>query len=239
MPAINTKPVFTAIPARTRRDHVVEHLRDAILAGEIAPGAKLIEADLSRQLGVSRAPLREAIRELVEQKLLQSVPYTGTFVAEITARELDEIYSMRAVLESFAFRLLWDRRDASFREELNRRHQALLGAIDAGDGGAAIKTEMHLHSYAYEFAGHRILLDTWQALRGRLQFYFAIHQQAHHRHGPRRNAHDLYVEMARGDDLNVMLEHIQTHMRQGLDAVIDYLAETDSNTGEDGNRSGR
>lgn len=218
---------------------MVEHLRDAILAGEIAPGAKLIEADLSRQLGVSRAPLREAIRELVEQKLLKSVPYTGTFVPEITASELNEIYSMRAVLESFAFRLLWDRRDAGFREELNRRYQALLDAIDADDGGAAIKTEMALHSYGYEFAGHRILLDTWQALRGRLQFYFAIHQQAHRRHGPRRDAHDHYVELAVGDDLDAMLEHIQTHMRQGLNAVVDYVAEVDSKAGEEDNQSRR
>ncbi len=208
---------------RTLSAHVVDQLREAIVCGHIAPGTKLLEVELAQKLGVSRGPLREAIRVLVEQGLVTNVPYTGNFVTRITPEQLEEIYSFRTVLERFAFSLLWDKRTAAYHEELDRRHLELRTAIDKGDGALAIAAELRLHSFPYEFCGHGLLRESWNSLRGRLQVYFTLHQRAHDRPGPARDAHDRYVALAKGDDLDAMLEHIAEHMQQGLHTVIEFV----------------
>ncbi|WP_216076103.1 GntR family transcriptional regulator, partial [Acinetobacter baumannii] len=68
------------VPKSTFRAHIVEGLREAILSGDIAPGTPLVETSLAEQFGVSRGPLREAIRQLIDEGLLVTVPYTGTNV---------------------------------------------------------------------------------------------------------------------------------------------------------------
>jgi DNA-binding GntR family transcriptional regulator len=214
------------IPGRsTLREHVLQRLRTAILGGVLEPGTQLVEMQLAEQLGVSRGPLREAIRELIEERLLVNVPYTGTFVMELTARDAEEVYSLRTMLESFAFRLAWDKRPASFTGEIEKRHRALLEAIDARRGPEAIDAELHLHSLIYETSGHRLLLDTWRALSGRLHLYFAMHQRAHGRAGPRRDAHERYVELAKGNDLAAVIVEIEDHMQRGLGRLREFLAE--------------
>ncbi len=213
------------VPGRsTLREHVVDRLRSAILGGALEPGAQLVETHLADQLRVSRGPLREAIRQLIEEGLLVNVPYGGTFVMELSAADVEEIYSLRTVLESFAFRLAWDRRDAAFAREMDARHRALLDVLAAGGGPAAIDTELRLHSLVYEASGHRLLLDTWRSLSGRLHLYFAVHQRAHGRRGPRPDAHERYVALAKGDDFPAMLAEIEDHMQRGLGAVREFVA---------------
>ncbi|QOL81371.1 GntR family transcriptional regulator [Pseudooceanicola spongiae] len=201
----------------TRRDQIVRSLRDLIVSGAVPAGERLTETDLSSQMGVSRAPLREAIRELVSSGLLVSQPYRGLFVREFSPRDLEELYSLRTTLEAMAFRHCWDLRDDAALADLDRRHCDLVRTVERGDDPArAIELELALHSWAYELSGHRLLNEAWQRIHPNLQFYFTLHQRAHSRPGPRRDAHEVYVARARGQDLRAMLDHLEDHMRQGL-----------------------
>ena len=196
---------------------IVSLLRSAILTGELEPGAQLVETTLALRLGASRGPLREAMRQLVDEGLLVSVPYSGTRVVEVSVQDINDIYAMRTCLEQFAFQQIWDRRDAAFRAELLRRNAVLKGAIDQADGVAAIEAELDLHGLAYEQAGNRILLNSWTALRGHLQMYWALHQRAHGSTGPKRESHDDYVRHALGSSLGAMEDELRDHMRRGLE----------------------
>lgn len=203
------------LPRSTFRQHIAEQLREAILGGEIAPGAQLVENNLAAQFNVSRGPLREALRQLIEEGLLVTVPYTGTHVISLSVKDVQEIYSMRITLERFAFEQAWNRRDATFEQELLRRKDALTACIDAGDDRASIQAELDLHGTVYEASGHQLLQRTWHSLRGRLQLYWAAHHRAHATRGPRRDAHDSYVATALGDSLPAMLDEISSHMGRG------------------------
>lgn len=203
------------VPKSTFRAHIVDSLRAAILSGDIAPGMSVVETALAAQFGVSRGPLREAIRQLIEEGLLVTVPYTGTRVMALSVEDVREIYSLRIALEIFAFEQLWDRRDASFYRELRRRHDALTRTIDDGDDGASIQAELDLHGFVYEATGHKLLLRAWQSLRGRLQLYWAAHHRAHGMRGPRRDGHDSYVTAATGTDLDAIRAEIRSHMLRG------------------------
>lgn len=211
------------VPKDTFRSRIADSLRSAILGGDIAPGSQLVETALAAQFGVSRGPLREAIRQLIEEGILEAIPYTGTYVIDISVKDVDEIYSIRRNLETFAFEQLWDRRDEGFRTELLRRHAALTATIDAGDDKASILAELSFHGTVYEATGHSFLLTIWHGLRGRLQLYWAAHHRAHGLRGPRRDGHDDYLRLALGDDLAAMRGEIESHMRRGAEQTKAFL----------------
>ena len=214
------------LPKSTLRAHIAERLRAAILAGDLPPGAPLVEAGLAARFDVSRGPLREALRQLIEEGLLVTVPYTGTHVAPLSVEDVREIFSLRTVLETFAFEQIWPKRDAGFRNELQRRDDVLTAAIDAGDDRASILAELELHGLVYEASRHRLLQRAWYGLRGRLQLYWAAHHRAHGRRGPRRDGHASYIRAALGPDLDAMCAEIADHMRRGLEQTEAFVRQT-------------
>lgn len=97
-------PVRSLADHQSLRERIVARLRAAIVAGDLPPKGRLMEPELARQLSVSRTPLREAIRQLEAEGLLTTIPRVGTFVSEVTPRDLEDIYAIRAVLEGLAAR---------------------------------------------------------------------------------------------------------------------------------------
>jgi len=97
-------PVLPLSHHQSLRERIVARLRDAIITGDLAAKTRLMEPELARQLGVSRTPLREAIRQLEVEGFLTTVPRVGTFVSEASARDVEETYAIRAVLEGLAAR---------------------------------------------------------------------------------------------------------------------------------------
>jgi DNA-binding GntR family transcriptional regulator len=87
------------------RSQVVENLRTAITSGRFAPGQRLVEKDLCDLLGVSRPSVREALRELESEGLINTVPFRGPLVTKLTARDAASIYEVRSVLEALAAKL--------------------------------------------------------------------------------------------------------------------------------------
>lgn len=216
---------LTEVTRTTFRDHIAESLRASILSGELPPGTPLVEGRLAQQFGVSRGPLREAMRQLTEEGLLTTRAYTATHVTQLTEKDIRDIYSLRTALEIFAFEQCWALRDEVFCEELRGREARLTRAIDKGDGREAILAELALHSTAYEWSGNNQLLAVWEGMRGRIQLYWATHQLAHRRRGPRRDAHERYVELACGKSLPAMVAEIRTHMRLGEEVTAAFVRD--------------
>ncbi|WP_108445951.1 GntR family transcriptional regulator [Halomonas denitrificans] len=90
---------------RTLAERVFNQLQDAIVRGELAPGSKITEPGLSRAYGISRGPLREAMRRLESHRLIQRVPHVGARVVQLSMKELLELFDLREALESMAARL--------------------------------------------------------------------------------------------------------------------------------------
>ncbi|HEX7513410.1 MAG TPA: GntR family transcriptional regulator [Candidatus Methylomirabilis sp.] len=95
------------------RERIATHLREAIVSGDLPAKTRLMEPELARRLGVSRTPLREAIRQLEAEGFLSTIPRMGTFVAEVTARDLEDVYAIRAVLEGLAARQAAEQTDGA------------------------------------------------------------------------------------------------------------------------------
>jgi len=97
-------PVRSLADHQSLRERIVARLREAILAGDLPPKTRLMEPEVAKRLSVSRTPLREAIRQLEAEGLLMTTPRVGTFVTEVTPRDVEDVYAIRAVLEGLAAR---------------------------------------------------------------------------------------------------------------------------------------
>jgi len=100
------------------RDNTLRVLREAILDGNLKPGERLIERDIAEKLGISRTPVREAIRKLELEGLVNQVPGKGVVVAKISFEEVIEIYNIRAVLEGLAAKLAAEKINLQIRNKL-------------------------------------------------------------------------------------------------------------------------
>ncbi len=214
--------LFDPIADTTRRAEIVALLRRAILTGQLQPGQKVNELRIAGEMRVSRAPLREAVRELVQEGLLTGIPYAGTYVVDITARDVEEAYSLHRVLEAFAIETAWPRRNEHFLVELDRRHDRVKQAITAVDLTSQIEAALSLHGLIYEWADHSLLLDTWRRLAGRLQMYFALHQRARGEAVPAADLHEDYVRLLKGDDMEAARRHALEHIDWDFEELLGY-----------------
>jgi DNA-binding GntR family transcriptional regulator len=98
-------PDHTPPEVRTLAERVFHELQDAIVRGELAPGSKITEPGLSKAYGISRGPLREAMRRLEAHRLIERVPHVGARVVKLSMKELLELFDVREALESMAARL--------------------------------------------------------------------------------------------------------------------------------------
>lgn len=167
-----TGPVLQHVP-RGRRlvDAVVESLTAAILSEQFRAGDKLIETKLASQLGVSRGPIRDAFLHLERVGLVESRPYQGTFVAELTDQDVQELYAVRAPLEGMAARLLAERgdRQAISRLELivdDMRHETINSRL--------IELDVAFHAELIELTGHRLLSEVWSLIDARLRKFLLL-----------------------------------------------------------------
>jgi DNA-binding GntR family transcriptional regulator len=146
-------------------DQVKEFIVEAILDGEFKPGDRIVESSLARRLGVSQAPVREAIRDLVLMGFLETEPYKGTSVRSFSPQELWEVYTVRAALESLAARLAATRLTEADVETLQSILDEMIEASREHDLDKTTRLNNDFHETILKIAGNRLLHQLWQTLR--------------------------------------------------------------------------
>lgn len=140
---------------------VAAELRIAIAAGEFAPGERLIEVDLAEQFGVSRGPIRDALRILQAEGLIEH-QLPGMVVIGIDHDSINEIYSLRTAIEGLAIRLAVARYDESKFGEIKRVVDTMQRAAETNDAAAFAQADVAFHNEIFVLSGHKRLADIWQ-----------------------------------------------------------------------------
>jgi DNA-binding GntR family transcriptional regulator len=143
------------------REQVTELLLERILTHHYAPGERLVQTRIAQELGISQAPVREALRELEMLRFIESAPFRGSWVREVSAVELNEVYVIRAALEEVAAR------EAAVRLEgdvsaLEREVQAMAMATDTR---VQVEHDVRFHQLIVEAAGNSRLTELWASLQ--------------------------------------------------------------------------
>lgn len=155
-------------PPLLLRDAAAKAIRKAILEGRLRPGAKLSEQQIAEQLGMSRLPVREAIRELEQHGLVHSRPRSGTYVADPTPKDLETGCRFRAALEEFAIqealRLLDAAAWTALCDQLLTVIDRMRAFREADNWVDGIDLESHWHGSIVEATGNSWLIQTWHNL---------------------------------------------------------------------------
>lgn len=153
------------------RDVVFNTLRQAILKGELAPGERLMEIQLAGKLGVSRTPIREAIRKLELEGLVLMIPRKGAEVARISEKSLKDVLEVRRSLEELAIELACQRMADSDLQELERMQMAFCEAIENGNAMAIAESDEAYHDVIYNCTSNTRLVQILNNLREQMYRY--------------------------------------------------------------------
>ena len=153
------------------RDVVFKTLRQAILKGELEPGERLMEIQLAERLGVSRTPIREAIRKLELEGLVLMIPRKGAEVAKISARSLRDVLEVRRALEELAIELACQRMSEEDIDNLQKAQDDFKAAISEGDAMKIAETDEHYHDVIYEGTQNAKLIQMLNNLREQMYRY--------------------------------------------------------------------
>jgi DNA-binding GntR family transcriptional regulator len=150
-------------------DEVIGTLRTAILRGQVAEGQRLSEPALARELGVSRTPVREALRALEKEGLIQRTPGRGITVVEVTPEDADEIYTIKSVLEGVAVRLACQRATDKELERLYRYVDEMQALAEQDDIGAYAEVSREFHAALIKASRSRRLSDVYRIVGAPIQ----------------------------------------------------------------------
>lgn len=153
------------------RDVVFKTLRQAILKGELEPGERLMEIQLAERLGVSRTPIREAIRKLELEGLVLMIPRKGAEVAKISESNLRDVLEVRRSLEELAIDLACQRMMPEELEELKMTQESFRLAIKSGDAMEIAQTDEKYHDIIYRSTKNEKLVQLLNNLREQMYRY--------------------------------------------------------------------
>ncbi|MGH2684287.1 MAG: GntR family transcriptional regulator, partial [Actinomycetota bacterium] len=168
---------------RPLRDVACDLIRDGIVSGQHPPGSRLVEEHLASELGVSRNPVREALRVLEAEGYVEMIPRRGAVVATLSASEASEIFEVRTALEALAARLAARKATGGDAAELDRLIAASQKALRKKDGRALSTLNTQFHQEVLRLAKNGYLRDVMMPLRGRMQWIFshtALGDRGHH-----------------------------------------------------------
>ena len=165
-------PVFTRQKRATLTDQVLKEIREAIRCGKLKPGERLIEMQLAEEMQISRFPIREALRYLEKEGLVETKPFKGSHVAQFTEKDMEELYSLRSSLEELAVRILIENLDEKKIKELETIIQSMQKASLNGNLDQMISEDLRFHQTICELSGHRKLLEIWRTLESQLRGFF-------------------------------------------------------------------
>jgi DNA-binding GntR family transcriptional regulator len=165
--------VSDALASASLVELTVSRLRHEILSGSTDPGERLVEEQLTRRLGISRAPLREALRLLAEQGLVEHVPRRGSRVATLSAQDVQELYAVRDVLERHVVSAALPVAPAGLAE-LRAALATMTVAATAGDRLEVANAHRSFHVALVALAGNRQLSLVYDQVLVKIQLYMAI-----------------------------------------------------------------
>ncbi|MEV6144701.1 MULTISPECIES: GntR family transcriptional regulator [unclassified Streptomyces] len=155
-------------------DQVYELLRQAVVEGDLAPNDRVVESEIARRLGVSQAPVREAVKRLAREGLLTHVPRRGHFVVEISAKDAEYARQVREPLEGLAARLAAEHITEEQLAELDALVERMHEAVATNDVSGFRDADIGFHTLVSQFAGNPFLARMWEVIEPSLRTLRAI-----------------------------------------------------------------
>jgi DNA-binding GntR family transcriptional regulator len=202
---------------RTAHEFVHATLRGAILDGRLAGGSRLVQSDIADGLGISITPVREALRDLAAEGLIRLDAHRGASVRELTAEELEELYSLRILLEPEIIRRAWPHLTDEIVEETIRLNDAM-GAAETIAEWTALNTRFH--QMIFDLCGSPRLLSLHASLTAPWLMYVSAGLMADADNRQKASeGHSAIVEALRTRDVDAAIAESKHHLAITMEAL--------------------
>lgn len=205
------------------RDVVFNTLRQAILRGELKPGERLMEIQLANKLGVSRTPIREAIRKLELEGLVLMIPRKGAEVAEITEKNMLDVLEVRRALEELAVKLACERITEEEIQELKDAADAFQKILSEKDITKIAEADEAFHDVIFKSTGNDRLIQLLNSLREQMYRYRLEYLKREEYHPQLLEEHQQIIDRITRKDQNEAAELIDRHIGNQVDVMLEMI----------------
>ncbi|MBW2057150.1 MAG: GntR family transcriptional regulator [Deltaproteobacteria bacterium] len=216
--------IFQKQQRTTLMEIALKEIRSAIHSGKLKPGDRIVEAELAKEMGISRFAIREAIRCLDKEGIVMTTPFKGSYVSRFDLKDLEELYSLRSALEELAVRILM--------EKLAPRHiqklESVLKAMDrvaAKQKGGVFSEDMRFHRTICELSGHRRLLEMWLTLQDQVRVFIAMEEASYQERDRLLKVHYPVMEAIKSSDSPRAERCIREHIGDALEVIKGVLVK--------------
>jgi DNA-binding GntR family transcriptional regulator len=205
--------------------HALDGLRRAIVAGELRPGERVGQEEVAERLGVSIAPVREALRILEQEGQVTYLPRRGYFVTTLRIPDLEEIYDLRRLLEERAARHVLPTLDADAIDRIELAARDCVDAAEAGDVTAELEANRRFHFAILEAPEQVHTMRIIRLLWDSTEAYRAMYYNAPEERRASIEAHDRILGALRDRDADRLVAELDAHRRRAIEVLRQVLAE--------------
>jgi DNA-binding GntR family transcriptional regulator len=202
------------------RDVIFETLRKAIVSGDITPGERLMEVSLAEQMGVSRTPVREAIRRLEAEGLVTMIPRKGTHVSELTVKDIMDVLEVRGALDKLATGLAARRMQPTQIKALEAIHKQYVANVEKNNMEGAIRRDVEFHDTIYAASGNPRLIGVSSTLREHIYRFRVIYMTDNNIAGNVLREHEEMLIAIRDAQDERASELAEKHIRNQMETII-------------------
>jgi DNA-binding GntR family transcriptional regulator len=205
---------------------VIDAIINAIVSGQLKPGERIVEQHIAEQMQISRAPVREAIRELAAQDIIRFLPRKGAYVAPLDIQSVKEGYSLRSCLEGLAANLATDNLTQADLEQLQLLNKKMEEAVVKNDAASFVECDLGFHDLICQRSGHSKLIKMIQGVRLQTRLYMVMSKWslvAHSQLNRERNAHQPIIEAFIQKNNEEAERQMREHIIFAGNLLLEYL----------------
>lgn len=229
-PALSVETAATASPARddiSLHDEILGQLRSYIVEGNIPDGARISERQLCEMLKISRTPLREALKVLAAESLVDLLPNRGARVRPLNAHDIRELFDLMGGLEGVAGRLACENISAEGIAKIEQLHHDMYGFYMRQDMQGYFRINQSIHHGIVEASGNATLVATYESFAGRIRRvrFSANFARKRERWSEAMREHEAILDALRRRAGSELSDILFQHLRNKGAAAISYLTE--------------
>jgi DNA-binding GntR family transcriptional regulator len=217
----------SSLPAglSTAPQHALDGLRHMIVTGDLRPGQRVAQEEVAGRLGVSIAPVREALRTLEQEGQVTYLPRRGYFITALEIDDLQEIYELRAILEARAARHALDTLEEAGLTRIELAARDCADAAQRGDVPAELEANRRFHFAILESPGQPQALRLIRLLWDSTETYRALYYNSPAERQESIGAHDRILDALRARDADRLVAELDAHRDRALDVLRDILTQ--------------
>ncbi|RKY51263.1 MAG: GntR family transcriptional regulator [Candidatus Neomarinimicrobiota bacterium] len=207
----------------SQREKTYKAIKQAIISYEVKPGEPLAEEQIANKLGVSRTPVREALKELRKEGLVKIIHRKGAFVAEISSKDVEEIFLLREILECAAEKIAIPRLKEEDLIEMESLFNSISKDIEMKNYKNIFDTDIKLHSLIVDTAGNRRLSKFLNILNGQVHRMRVLSATAPGRLNKSLQEHKDILEALKKRDIDLAEQRLKQHIRNIKNNILEML----------------